>query len=404
MICLIDVDPAMNEQRPVPKLTSSVRALGTESAFTVLARAQRLSDQGHDIINLGIGQPDCSPPPHVIEAAIKAMRDGHHGYTAANGIPELREAVVGDIERQRGFDVDPDRVLIVPGGKTTLFFAITMFAGPGAEILYPDPGFPVYGNLIEYGGATGIPLAGSGAPTFSLDADAALAQITSRTRLVILNSPANPTGRVIGPKAMKRFVIGLYDYPDVYVLSDEIYARMLYDGVRHVSPFDDDGLRDRVILLDGWSKTYAMTGWRLGYGIWPAPLIEPATRLAINSHSCVNAATQYAGMAALNGPQDAVAEMMIAFARRRRLVVDGLNNLPGITCDEPGGAFYVFPGVSGTGLSGTAFQDRMLNRAGVATIAGDGFGTGGRGYVRMSFANSAENIERALERMARHLA
>lgn len=380
-------------------LTQAVRALGTESAFTVLGRAQALAAEGREIINLGIGQPDFPPPPHVVEAAIKAMRDGHHGYTPANGIPELREAVVADLQTRRGVQVDPGRVLVVPGGKTTMFFAITMFAEPGAEILYPDPGFPIYGNLISYGGATGIPLAGSGAPTFTIDAEAVLRQITPQTRLLILNSPGNPTGSVIPEAVMARLIEGLRAHPHVYVLSDEIYARMLYDGHTHASPFNDDGLRDRVILLDGWSKTYAMTGWRLGYGVWPAALIEPAMRLAINSHSCVNAAAQYAGIAALEGPQDAVDAMMQAFAARRRLTVDGLNALPGVTCAEPGGAFYAFPNVTDSGMSDRAFQDLMLEDAGIATIAGSSFGQGGSGHVRVSYANSAENISRALEKM-----
>lgn len=382
-----------------PPLTEAVRALGTESAFTVLARAQALAADGRDIINLGIGQPDFPPPPYVVEAAIKALRDGHHGYTAANGVEALREAVCADLHRRRGIDTDPGRVLIVPGGKTTMFFAIVMFAEPGAEIIYPDPGFPIYGNLIKYGGATGIPLAGSGAPDFSLDAEAALAQITPQTRLVILNSPSNPTGSVIAAEQMARFVEGLRSHPHVHVLSDEIYARMLYDAATHVSPFDDDALRDRVILLDGWSKTYAMTGWRLGYGVWPESLIEIATRLAINSHSCVNAAAQYAGIAALEGPQDHVETMMHAFRERRRLVVDGLNALSGVRCDEPGGAFYAFPDVSATGLDARGFQNRMLDAAGVATIAGTSFGAGGAGHVRVSYANSAANIREALRRM-----
>lgn len=383
-----------------PPLTKAIQALGTESAFTVLARAQVLAAEGRDIINLGIGQPDFAPPPHVVEAAIKAMRDGHHGYTPANGIPALREAVVADLHRRRGIIIDPTRVLVVPGGKTTMFFAITMFAEPGAEILYPDPGFPIYGNLISYCGATGFALAGCGPPDFTVDADAVLEQITPKTRLIILNSPGNPTGSVINKEQMDRLVAGLRDHPDVYVLSDEIYARMLYDGAVHVSPLNDDVLRERVILLDGWSKTYAMTGWRLGYGVWPEQLIEPATRLAINSHSCVNAAAQYAGVAALEGPQDAVDAMMQAFSNRRRLTVDGLNSISGISCREPGGAFYAFPDVSASGLDDKAFQTLMLEEAGVATIAGSSFGRSGKDHVRISYANSMENIEQAIDRIS----
>ena len=380
-------------------LAQSVSRLGTESAFEVLARAAALTAAGRDIINLGIGQPDFKTPDHIVEAAVKALRDGHHGYTAANGIAELRHAVAADIRLRRGVEVDPDHVMIVPGGKVTMFFAISMFGEPGVEIIYPNPGFPIYQSAINYTGATAVPMTLHEDNGFSFNAEEVLAQITPRTRLLILNSPANPTGCVVPRAEIDRLVEGLLEQPQVCVLSDEIYSRLLYDGREHVSLLEYEAIRDRVILLDGWSKTYAMTGWRLGYGVWPAALVEAATRLSINCHSCVNAATQYAGLAALEGPQDFVDDMVSAFTTRRRLIVDLLNDLPGVTCTEPGGAFYAFANITGTGLAATALQDRLLSEAGVATLAGTSFGVHGEGYLRFSYANSRANIERAVERV-----
>ena len=380
-------------------LAHSVSRLGTESAFEVLARAAALAAGGRDVINLGIGQPDFKTPAHVVEAAVKALRDGHHGYTPANGIAELRQAVAADIRARRGVEINPDHVMIVPGGKVTMFFAISMFGEAGVEIIAPNPGFPIYESAINYTGATAVPMALHEDDGFSFKAEEVLAQITPRTRLLILNSPANPTGGVAPRAEIDRLVEGLLEQPQVCVLSDEIYSRLLYDGREHVSLLEYEAIRDRVILLDGWSKTYAMTGWRLGYGVWPAALIETATRLSINCHSCVNAATQYAGIAALEGPQDFVDEMLAAFTARRRLIVDLLNDLPGVTCTEPGGAFYAFANITGTGVGAAALQDRLLSEAGVATIAGTSFGIHGEGYLRFSYANSRDNIERAIERV-----
>jgi len=379
------------------KMAAAMSRLGTESAFEVLARANALAASGKDIINLGIGQPDFQTPPHIVEAAAKALRDGHHGYTPANGIPELREAVAADIAKYRGVEVDPGNVMIVPGGKVTMFFAILMFGEAGAEIIYPNPGFPIYESVIKFSGATPVPMALHEANGFSFSADEVLGLITPKTRLLILNSPANPTGGTVPREEMDKLVAGLDAHPDVVVLSDEIYGRMLYDGREHVSLLGYESLKDRVILLDGWSKTYAMTGWRMGYGVWPAELIEPATRLSINCHSCVNAAAQFAGIAALEGPQDAVDAMVAAFDERRRVIVRALNQIPGFRCIEPGGAFYAFPNIEGTGLTARALQDKLLNEAGVATIAGTSFGAHGEGYLRFSYANSTENIERAIE-------
>lgn len=377
--------------------------LGTETAFEVLARAEALARQGRDIINLGIGQPDFKTPPHIVEAAVKALHDGHHGYTPSPGIPALREAVCRDIEKYRGVAVSPDRIVAVPGGKVTMFFAIMMFGEPGAEILYPNPGFPIYESVIKFSGATPVPIPLLEERDFSFDAEAVLDSITPRTRLLILNSPANPTGGSIPKQTIDRLVEGLSAHPQVTVLSDEIYARMTYDGQEHVSLLTYPQLEKRLILLDGWSKTYAMTGWRLGYAVWPESLVEGATRLAINCHSCVNAATQYAGIAALDGPQDSVAEMLAAFDERRHVIVDGLNAMEGVSCRTPGGAFYTFPNISGTGMNARDLQSRMLEEAGIATIAGTSFGAYGEGYLRFSYANSVDNIRRALERMTEFL-
>jgi len=381
------------------QLAQSMGRLGTESAFEVLARAQALAATGKDIINLGIGQPDFRTPEHIVEAGIKALRDGHHGYTAANGIPSLREAVAADLHRRHGVEVNPGNVVVVPGGKPTMFFAICMFGEAGAEIMYPNPGFPIYESVIKYSGATPVPIALEEAKGFAFSAEAVLAQITPRTRLIIINSPANPTGGVTPREEIDRLVAGLADHPHVAILSDEIYSQMLYDGREHASLLQYPEIRDRLIMLDGWSKTYAMTGWRLGFAVWPDALVDPVTRLCINDHSCVNASAQYAGLAALTGPQDEVKAMVARFDERRRVIVERLNALPGFRCADAGGAFYAFPNIEGTGMTARQAQDRFLNEAGVATIAGTSFGAWGEGFVRFSYANSRENIEAAIERI-----
>ncbi len=380
-------------------MAAGMSRLGTESAFEVLARAKALEGEGRDIINLGIGQPDFTTPENIVEAAIKALRDGHHGYTPAGGIGPLREAVAADIEKRRGVAVDPGNVVIVPGGKVTMFFAIIMFGEPGAEILYPNPGFPIYESTINFTGAKAVPMPLHEETGFSFNAEEVLERITPATRLIVLNSPANPTGGVVPRSEIEPLVEGLEAHAEVTILSDEIYSRMLYDGRKHVSLLEYETIRDRLILLDGWSKTYAMTGWRLGYGVWPASLVEPATRLAINCHSCVNAAAQYAGIEALTGPQDAVERMVAAFAERRRVIVDELNAIPGFRCSEPGGAFYAFPDITGTGIGAAELQDRLLAEAGVATVAGTSFGAHGEGYLRFSYANSTDNIRAAARRI-----
>lgn len=377
--------------------------IGEENAFAVLARAGALAAQGRDIVNLGIGQPDFPTPAHIVEAGVKALRDGHHGYTPAVGIPALREAVARDILRRHGVEVSPDSVMVVPGGKVTMFMAILMFGEPGAEILYPDPGFPIYRSMIEFTGATPVPVPIREANGFAFSAQETLSLVTGRTRLLIVNSPANPTGGVTPRAEVDALVKGLAAHPDLAILSDEIYGSMTYDGQAHVSLLGYPEIRDRLIYLDGASKTYAMTGWRLGWSVWPKPLFDAARKLAVNSFSCVNAAAQWAGVAALEGPQDCVAEMMGAFDRRRALIVDGLNAIPGLSCAVPKGAFYAFPNVAGTGWKAKPLASALLDEAGVAVIGGPDFGLHGEGYLRLSYANSAENITAALDRLAAFL-
>ncbi len=373
--------------------------IGEENAFAVLARATRLAAEGKDIINLGIGQPDFRTPDHIVEAAVKALHDGHHGYTPATGIQPLREAVAADIHRRLSVDVSPDQVIIVPGGKVTMFAAILMFGEPGADILYPDPGFPIYRSMIEFTGARPVPIPIREENGFAFSAEETLSLITPKTRLMILNSPANPTGGVTPKAEIDALVKGLERFPDVAILSDEIYGQMTYDGLAHVSLMSYPEIRERVILLDGWSKTYAMTGWRMGYSVWPEPLYDNVRKLAVNAWSCVNAAAQFAGLAALTGPQDSIATMVAEFDKRRKLVVEGMNALPGVSCATPKGAFYAFPNISETGFKAKPLANALLEEAGVAAIGGPDFGILGEGYLRLSYANSAENIERAIDRI-----
>lgn len=383
----------------MPILADRMSHLGTETAFEVLARANALAAAGKSIINLGIGQPDFKTPDHIVEAGIKAMRDGHHGYTPAAGIPQLREAVAADLRKRHGVEVDPGLVMIMPGGKPTMFFACLMFGQPGAEILYPNPGFPIYESSVKFSGATAVPYPLREENGFAFSAAEVLSKITPRTRLIILNSPANPTGGAVPKAEFDALVAGLAAWPDVMVMSDEIYGQMLYDGRQHTTLLAYPEIRDRLILLDGWSKTYAMTGWRLGYSIWPKAVFGHAEKLAVNCHSCVNAPTQFAGIAALTGPQDAVHSMVKAFDERRRVIVGELNQIPGFRCVEPGGAFYAFPNIEGTGMTSKALQTRLLEEAGVAVIAGTSFGAYGEGYLRFSYANSTENIREAVRRI-----
>jgi len=385
------------------KTIAAFDRIGEENAFAVLARANALAAEGRDIINLGIGQPDFRTPEFIVEAGVKALREGAHGYTPATGIPPLREAVAADLAKRFKVEVSPDAVMIMPGGKPTMFMSILMFGEPGTEILYPDPGFPIYRSMIEYTGAKPVPVPIREENGFAFSAEETLGLITPKTRLLILNSPANPTGGVTPKSEVDKLVAGLAKWPDVAILSDEIYDHMLYDGETHVCLLSYPEIRDRLILLNGWSKTYAMTGWRLGYAVWPGKLYDYARKLAVNSYSCVNAATQYAGLAALQGPQDEVAKMVAEFDKRRKVVVEGLNKLPGVTCATPKGAFYAFPNIKRTGWQAKALASALLEDVGVAIIGGPDFGILGEGYVRLSYANSTENILKALERMGEFL-
>jgi aspartate aminotransferase len=383
--------------------------LGEENAFAVLARATALAAEGKDIINLGIGQPDFKTPGHIVEAAIKALRDGHHGYTPATGLLATREAVVRRTLTTTGVEVSPENVMILPGGKPTMYAAIIMFGEPGAEIMYPDPGFPIYRSMIEFTGAKPVPIPIREENGFAFSAEETLALISDKTRLIILNSPANPTGGVTPKAEIDRLVKGLEKHPDVAIMSDEIYDVMTYDGEKHTSLLSYPEIRDRLIILNGWSKTWAMTGWRMGWSIWPngaksANLYDKVRKLAVNCWSCVNAPSQFAGIAAIDGPQDEVEKMMTAFDKRRKVVVEGLNALPGVSCITPKGAFYAFPNVSKTGWKAKKLASELLETAGVALIGGPDFGVLGEGYIRLSYANSEENILRALERMREFLA
>jgi aspartate/methionine/tyrosine aminotransferase len=378
--------------------------IGEENAFAVLARATALAAQGRDIINLGIGQPDFRTPEFIVEAAVKALRDGHHGYTPSVGILPLREAVAADLHKRFKVDVAPDSVMILPGGKPTMFMSILMFGEPGVDILYPDPGFPIYRSMIEFTGARPVPVPIREENNFAFSAEETLGLITPQTRLLIVNSPANPTGGVTPKTEVDKLVAGLERFPDVAVMSDEIYDHMLYNGEMHVCLLRYPSIRDRLILLNGWSKTYAMTGWRLGYAVWPGKLYDYARKLSVNLHSCVNAPAQYAGLAALTGPQDEVGRMVDAFDQRRKVVVEGLNRVPGISCAIPKGAFYAFPNIRRTGWKAKPLASALLEDAGVALIGGPDFGVLGEGYVRVSYANSTENILRALDRIGEFLA
>jgi aspartate aminotransferase len=374
------------------KTIAAFDRIGEENAFAVLARANALIAQGRDIINLGIGQPDFRTPEFIVEAAIKALRDGHHGYTPA-----------ADLAKRFKVEVSPDSVMIMPGGKPTMFMSILMFGEPGADILYPDPGFPIYRSMIEFTGARPVPVPIREENGFAFSAEETLKLITPQTRLLILNSPANPTGGVTGKAEVDKLVAGLERWPDVCVMSDEIYDHMVYDGETHVCLLSYPSIRDRTILLNGWSKTYAMTGWRLGYGVFPPKLYEYVRKLAVNLHSCVNASAQFAGLAALKGPQDEVHRMVAEFDKRRKIVVAGLNKLPGVSCATPKGAFYAYPNVKRTGWKAKELATALLDAAGVAVIGGPDFGILGEGYLRLSYANSTENILKALDRMGEFL-
>ncbi|MBA02296.1 MAG: aspartate aminotransferase [Chloroflexi bacterium] len=383
----------------MPEPIDAFGRLGTETAFEVLARAQKLAAEGKDIINLGIGQPDFRTPEHIVNAGKEALDAGAHGYTPAAGIPQLRDAVAADLNKRHGVSVDASSVLITPGAKPVMYFAILLFGQSGTEIMYPNPGFPIYESVINFTGATAVPIELHESNGFSFDADQVLAKVTEKTRLIILNSPGNPTGGVVPRDQIEKLITGLEAYPDVTILSDEIYSWILYGDRQHVSLLQYPEIRDRLIVIDGWSKTYAMTGWRIGYGIWPESLFAHAERLAVNSYSCVNAVTQHAAIAALEGPDTDIYKMLAAFNERREIIVRELNNIPGFRCTDPGGAFYAFPNIAQTGFDSSTLQKKLLEEVGVAVVSGTSFGNMGEGYLRFSYAASTEEILDATSRI-----
>jgi aspartate aminotransferase len=383
------------------KLATSLDRLGTETAFDVLARAKALEAEGRRIIHLEIGEPDFTTPGHIIEAAAKALRDGYTHYCPAPGLPVLREACAERLSRHRGLPIEASRVVITPGAKPFLFFGLLAACNPGDEVIYPNPGFPIYESVIRWAGAKPVPLPLVEEHGFAFTADDLRERLSPRTKVVILNSPGNPCGGVVESGLMDEIGRLLQDH-DCWILSDEVYSEMLY-GAAHETIASREGLLERTILVDGFSKTFAMTGWRLGYAALPEPLVEPITRLLINSVSCTPPAFQLAGVAALTGPRDEVDAMMAEFRRRRDAVVAGLNELPGVSCVMPRGAFYAFPNVRRTGVDAKLLADRLLEEAGVAVLAGTAFGEYGDGYLRLSYANSLENIEEALQAMRRLL-
>jgi aspartate/methionine/tyrosine aminotransferase len=371
--------------------------LGTETAFEVLVRARNLEAQGREIIHLEIGEPDFQTPRNVIEAAQEALDKGWTHYGPPQGYPDLREAIAAHVAQSRGIAVRPEQVVVVPGGKPIMFFAMLALLDPGDEVIYPNPGFPIYESMIRFLGAVPQPLRLSEERGFALDLNMLADLLNQRTRLVILNSPQNPTGGVL-PQDDLAEIARLCARRDLVVLSDEIYSRIIYQG-RHRSIASFPGMPEKTIILDGFSKTYAMTGWRLGYGVMPTELAKAVERLQVNATSCTASFTQRAGLAALTGPQDAVCCMVEEFRKRRDLMVAGLNQIPGFRCTLPGGAFYAFPNITGTGCSSRELAELLLESAGVACLSGTAFGQFGEGYLRFSYANSTENIKKALERI-----
>ena len=379
------------------QLAKNISRLGTESAFKILAEAKKLEAEGKKIIHLSLGQPDFKSPSHVVEATKKALDEGHHGYVLPNGIIECRQAVSRKIKSLYNSTIDPERIVIMPGGKPTMYYAISLFGEPGAEIIYPDPGFPIYESMINYTGAKAVAIDMLENNDFSINPEKILSLITDKTRLLILNNPNNPTGAFTEKKVIDKLVEGLKKYPNVAILSDEIYSRQIFDQRKMPTFFNYPELYDRLIVLDGWSKAYSMTGWRLGWSVWPEKLVQHVVKFCVNNHSCVNAAIQFGAIAALDGPDDPINFMMEKFTKRRSIIVEGLNNIKGIECVTPGGGFYAFPKVIGTGMNGQEFAKRCLHEAGVAIVPGTAFGKKAIEHVRFSFAASQDNIIQAIE-------
>lgn len=379
------------------KLAERMSRLGTETAFVVLAKAKQLEAQGKEIIHLEIGEPDFDTPRNIIDAAIDALRDGWTHYGPSAGLPELREAVADEVTRTRGVKVDPAEVVITPGGKPVMFFAMLALIDDGDEVIYPNPGFPIYESVINFIGAKPVPIRLREENQFRLDVDELVSVVTPKTKMIVVNSPQNPTGSVLTEEDL-RAIADVSIKNNIIVLSDEIYSRTIYDG-EHRSMYSFDGMPERMIILDGYSKTYAMTGWRLGYGVMPAPLAEQVAKLQTNCNSCTASFSQIAGISALKGPQTDVEAMNHEFRKRRDIVVAGLNKIKNVRCLVPDGAFYVFPNVSRAGLKSEELADRILREAGVAVLSGTSFGSFGEGFIRISYANSIENINKALERL-----
>jgi aspartate aminotransferase len=384
-------------------LADRMSRLGTESAFEVLARAKAMEATGRKVIHLEIGEPDFPTADHIVEAAVDALRNGQTHYVPAPGVPPLREAVAAFLERTGRMRITPDRVIVTPGAKPIMFFTIMALCGEGDEVLYPDPSFPMYESITAFAGATPVPIPLREENQFRIDTDELARLVTPRTKLLIINSPHNPCGSAL-TRADCEAIAEIALRHNLTVLSDEVYWAIKYGDEPHASVLDVEGMADRTILLDGWSKTFAMTGWRLGFGVFPPALVEPVTRLVINSVSCTSAFSQYAAAAALGGPWEPVERMVEEFRRRRSVIVAGLNDIPGITCLEPQGAFYVFPNITGTGLTSSELAGRLLDDAGIAALSGTAFGRYGEGYLRFSYANSVENIETALEAVRANLA
>jgi aspartate/methionine/tyrosine aminotransferase len=376
--------------------------LGTETAFEVLARAKELERQGREIVHLEIGEPDFDTPRNIVEAAIEALNEGWTHYGPSAGLPDVRETIAEYISKDRGIRVGPENVVVTPGAKPIIFFTILACVDEGDEVIYPNPGFPIYESVVNFIGAKPVPIQLREDRDFRLDPEELAGLITEKTKLIILNSPQNPTGSVLERSDLEHIARAIGDRP-IFVLSDEVYSKILYEG-EHVSIASLPGMQERTIILDGHSKTYAMTGWRLGYGVMNEELAAHVTRLMTNSNSCTNVFVQRAGMRALTDPQDAVETMVEEFRRRRDVIVEGLNQLPGVTCRKPRGAFYVFPNIQGTGMRSQDLANALLEEAGVAALSGTSFGAYGEGYLRFSYANSVENIRKALERMGTFLA
>ncbi|MCW3986487.1 MAG: pyridoxal phosphate-dependent aminotransferase [Candidatus Bathyarchaeota archaeon] len=371
--------------------------LGTETAFEVLAKAKALEKQGREIIHLEIGEPDFDTPKNIRDAATKAMNSGYTHYVPAAGIPELREAIAEHISETRNITVNPEEVVVTPGAKPIIFFSILACVEMGDEVMYPNPGFPIYESLIKFLGAKPVPMPLKEENDFALDTVDTVEKISDKTKMIILNFPENPTGGVLIKENLEAIADKVKDRDDLIIVSDEVYSRMIYEG-EHRSIASLPGIKDKTVIIDGFSKTYAMTGWRLGYGVMPKNLAEKITQLMINSNSCTCAFSQMAGVEALRGPQDEVERMVEELKGRREVIVSGLNRIEGITCNKPQATFYVFPNVKGVNLDSRKLPDFLLNKAGVATLSGTAFGEYGEGYMRFSFANSIPNIEKALTR------